>query len=162
MLKTKAFLFAILIFSVTLIADQVTKVMVERMFELHESVEIFSWLNFTYVRNEGAAWGMFSGAQYGLVAVGGLAILLCTLFWKRFIGPQAVFLPLGGLLYAGIIGNIIDRLRVHYVIDFFDFHIGDWHYPCFNIADIAICVSVIGILGFQFYFERKAKKSKVS
>lgn len=162
MFKTKAFLFAILIFSVTLIADQVTKVMVERMFDLHESVELCSWFTLTYVRNEGAAWGMFSGAQYLLVAVGGLALLLGTLFWKRLIGTQAAFLPFGGLLYAGIIGNMIDRLRVNYVIDFFDFHLGDWHYPCFNIADIAICLSVVGILVFQFYFDRKAKKSKVS
>lgn len=162
MFKKKAFIIAALIFVVTLILDQWTKVWVEHHFELYESVELVSWFNFTYVRNEGAAWGMFSGAQYALVGVGIVALILCSLFWKKFIGTQDIFVPFGGLLYAGIIGNIIDRLRVNYVIDFFDFHIGDWHYPCFNIADIAICVSVILILIFQFYFEHKAKKSKTS
>lgn len=162
MSRMTARILAVSLFVVMLVLDQLTKVWVTARFELYERVELLSFLNFTYVRNEGAAWGMFSGAQYALVVIGFLAMILCTIFWKRFIGKEAIFLPLGGVLYAGIVGNIIDRLRVNYVIDFIDVHFGDWHYPCFNVADIAICLSVIGIIVLQFYIEFQAKKKVTS
>jgi signal peptidase II len=158
MSQKKALIIAAIIFAFTLILDQVTKMIVHNTFNVGESVVLTSFFNFTYVRNTGAAWGMLSGAQYILIGIGVLALIVCSFFWQRIIGKEPIFILFGGLLYAGIVGNIIDRLCHNYVIDFFDFHIGAWHYPCFNIADIAICVSVSLILVYQFYFDIKKKK----
>lgn len=146
MTHKRAFTLAGTIFTLTLVLDQVSKVIVEKTFHLYESLPLIPCFNLTYVRNEGAAWGIFSGKQYLLILIALLALSLCTLFWKRIVGKSPCYIPLGGLLYAGIIGNLIDRIRLNYVIDFFDVYFGTWHYPCFNIADIAICLAVIGII----------------
>ena len=107
--------------------------------------------NLAYVENRGCAWGLFQGQVWPLAVFG--LVALAFLIWKR----KAVFgletkdarrgwLILGAvaepLLYAGIIGNVIDRLFRGYVIDMFDFHWGVHHFPCFNIADSCICVAV--------------------
>lgn len=98
--------------------------------------------NLAYVENRGCAWGMFQGQVWPLAIFG--VVALAFLIWRR----QSVFgsgrLPAIAepLLYAGIIGNIIDRLFRGYVIDMFDFHWGIHHFPCFNLADSCICVAV--------------------
>lgn len=98
--------------------------------------------NLAYVENRGCAWGMFQGHVWPLAVFGLLA--LAVLIWQR----RAVFGAgwLGAvaepMLYAGIIGNLIDRLYRGYVIDMFDFHWKVHHFPCFNVADSLICVAV--------------------
>ena len=108
--------------------------------------------NLAYVENRGCAWGMFQGQVWPLAVFG--LVALAFLIWKRksvFGGCEtedrrhglslmpAIAEP---LLYAGIIGNIVDRLFRGYVIDMFDFHWGIHHFPCFNVADSLICISV--------------------
>ena len=95
-----------------------------------------------YVENRGCAWGMFQGQVWPL-AVFGIGALV-FLVWRRkdVFGVGRVASIAEPLLYAGIIGNVIDRLFRGYVIDMFDFHWGIHHFPCFNVADTLICVSV--------------------
>ena len=102
--------------------------------------------NLAYVENRGCAWGMFQGQVWPLAVFG--LVALAFLIWKRTsifnlqpstFNLSAVAEP---LLYAGIIGNIVDRLFRGYVIDMFDFHWGIHHFPCFNLADSCICVAV--------------------
>lgn len=157
MFSKRLYLLSMLLFLGLLVLDQWTKVIVEGTFALGETKPLISFFSLTYVRNEGAAWGMFSGAQYVLAGIGVLALVLCTLFWKKIMGSRAIYIPLGAILYSGIVGNLIDRVRLNYVIDFFHFHIGAWSFPCFNIADCCICVSVACIIVLQFYFDFKAK-----
>lgn len=99
------------------------------------------FFNLAYVENRGCAWGLFQGRVWPL-AVFGIAAL-AFLIWKR----KSVF---GGgkcaavaecLLYAGIVGNLIDRIARGYVIDMFDVHWGVHHFPCFNVADSCICIA---------------------
>ena len=97
--------------------------------------------NLAYVENRGCAWGMFQGQVWPLAVFG--LVALAFLIWKR----KSVFDRVLGaiaepLLYAGIIGNVIDRLFRGYVIDMFDFHWGVHHFPCFNVADSLICIAV--------------------
>lgn len=125
-----------------LIADQVSKVIVESRFALGESVAVCPCFNLTYVRNEGCAWGMLQGAQLWLAGFGLAAVALCIAFWRPLFGLGLRAALLGGLLISGILGNCIDRIRLGYVVDFFDFYWGKSHFPCFNIADSAICVAV--------------------
>ena len=106
--------------------------------------------NLAYVENRGCAWGMFQGQAWPLAVFG--LVALAFLIWKRrsiftFQTSKPSKLPNLGtiaepLLYAGIIGNIIDRLFRGFVIDMFDFHWGVHHFPCFNVADSLICISV--------------------
>ena len=98
--------------------------------------------NLSYVENRGCAWGMFQGQVWPLAVFG--LIALTFLIWKRksvFCSSRftAIAEP---LLYAGIIGNVIDRLVRGYVVDMFDFHWGIHHFPCFNVADSLICIDV--------------------
>ena len=155
----RAFLAAFAVFALVLALDQLTKVWVERVFALGESLPILPVFSLTYVRNQGAAWGLFQGAQLWLAAFGALAALACCLFWRRLFGPHRWAPPLGGLLLAGIVGNLIDRLRLGYVVDFLDFHWGASHFPCFNVADSAICVAVFALILLQWCADRAARRA---
>jgi len=100
-----------------------------------------------YVENRGCAWGMFQGqvwplAVFGLVALAFLIWQRKSVFAPSRLIPDPYVLVPECLLYAGILGNVIDRLFRGYVIDMFDFHWGVHHFPCFNVADSLICVSV--------------------
>lgn len=141
---------SIVLGGVMLALDQVTKVMVERAFRVGESVSVLPFFSLTYVRNQGAAWGMFQGAHYALAGFAVVALVLCVIFWRKLFGTARINLPIGGLLFSGIIGNLIDRVRLGYVIDFFDFHWGTYHFPCFNVADSAICVAVFLLILLQW------------
>lgn len=96
------------------------------------------WFDLACVLNFGCAWGMLQGQVWPLAIFG--VIALGVLVWKRraFFGDSYV-IPC--FLYAGIIGNLIDRVFRGYVVDMFDFHWGAHHFPCFNIADSLITVA---------------------
>ena len=100
------------------------------------------FFNLAYVENRGCAWGMLQGQVWPLAAFGLVALAL--LVWKRrsFFGPGRLAVVAEPLLYAGILGNVIDRGFRGYVIDMFDFHWGVHHFPCFNVADTLISVAV--------------------
>lgn len=110
--------------------------------------------NLAYVANRGCAWGLFQGqvwplALFGLAALGFLVWKRRSVFPASWLGAAAE-----PLLYAGIIGNVIDRIFRGYVIDMFDFYWGAHHFPCFNVADSCISVSVALLLLASF---RKTK-----
>ena len=132
------------------VADQAVKLWIEHAFALGEFKPLCSWLNIAYVRNQGAAWGMFQGAQLWLALFGVVAVVLCILFWKHLFGTGRLALLLGGMLTGGIVGNIIDRFRLGYVVDFIDVHWAQAHFPCFNVADSAICVAVFLLVLLQW------------
>jgi len=107
-----------------------------------------------YVENRGCAWGMFQGQVWPLAVFG--LVALAFLVWKRrsVFGVGRTGALAEPLLYAGIIGNVIDRLFRGYVIDMFDFHWGIHHFPCFNVADSLICIAVGLLFLLSFSFKR--------
>ena len=121
---------------------------------------IDGFFNLAYVENRGCAWGMFQGHVWPLAVFGVLA--LAFLVWKRksvFEFPQKGLRRLGAvaecLLYAGIVGNLIDRIFRGYVIDMFDFHWQEaYRFPCFNLADSYICVAA-GLLILASFLQPK-------
>ena len=160
----KRFLILFAVVANLVLADAVTKELAAGYLKGSAAVSVIPNLfNLAYVENRGCAWGMFQGqvwplAVFGLVALG-------FLIWKRrsiftsqtsrpskLPNPGAVAEP---LLYAGIIGNVIDRLFRGYVVDMFDFHWGIHHFPCFNVADSLICISV-GLMLLSSLGEKKA------
>jgi signal peptidase II len=105
-----------------------------------EIIENFFWI--VHVHNKGAAWGILQGFGWllsllALVALTGIFLCRRTLQLETNY-MQVVF----GLLCAGIVGNLVDRLRLGYVIDFLDFLLGSYHWPAFNVADSAIFCGV--------------------
>lgn len=103
-----------------------------------------------HVGNTGAAWSLFAGQSAWLALLAGIT-LLGIFYWRRHLGlrdlrAQAAF----GLLCGGIVGNFFDRILHGHVIDFLDFHFGDYIYPTFNIADAGICVGVLIYLWHSF------------
>ncbi len=155
----RAFALGLALLILTLALDQAAKLWVERAFALGESLPLLPVLNLTYVRNQGAAWGLFQGAQTALAAFGAIAIALCCVFWKKIFGPYRWAPPLMGLLFGGILGNLVDRLRLGYVVDFVDCHWGGAHFPCFNVADAAICLSVAALVVLQWVADRRAARA---
>lgn len=107
-----------------------------------------------YVENRGCAWGMFQGQVWPLAVFG--LVALAFLVWKRksVFGTGKLAFVTEVLLYAGIVGNLIDRLVRGYVIDMFDFHWGIHHFPCFNLADSYITIAV-GLLILASFRSRR-------
>jgi signal peptidase II len=94
--------------------------------------------------------------RWGLSVVGMIAgVLVLYFFWRT---PRSDDRILGSLalLLAGIIGNVVDRIRLGYVIDFIDVQFGTWHYPTFNVADMAIVVGA-GLLIIDMFFSKKER-----
>ncbi len=125
------------------VMDQITKILVEGKMREGLEVPILTGLfSLTRVHNTGVAFGMAQGNNLltGLLALG----ILIFAGWmarewdwrKRWVQVVA------GLVAGGAVGNLIDRMRVGYVIDFLDFHYGRWSWPAFNVADAAISVGV--------------------
>ena len=126
------------------IADQVTKFFVRKNFGLPgDSVTVLQGLfNLTYVRNSGAAWGMLSGANTLLSIFSIVILVLLVVYRKHFLSNTWEHRIAMGLMVGGILGNLMDRVRLGHVTDFLDFHWHGHHWPSFNIADAAICVEV--------------------
>ena len=143
-----------------LLVDQVVKEVSVSSLKDRSPVEVIPNLfNLAYVENRGCAWGLFQGHVWPL-AVFGISVM-GLLVWKR----KSVF-PRGGwgvlseiLLYAGIVGNLVDRLARGYVVDMFDFHWGVHHFPVFNVADSYITVAAALLLGFGF-FQKDGEKDR--
>lgn len=122
--------------------DQLTKYLVVANMELHESIEVIPGVfNFTYVQNDGAAFGMLDDQRWIFLVLSSVAIvgILGFMFWKK---PQdKLLLSSLILIVSGGIGNMIDRVSLGYVVDFIDFRalpeIWKW---VFNVADSFVCI----------------------
>jgi signal peptidase II len=152
----------IIILAVVLL-DQVTKQIVLRFLSSgQEKVVIDGFFRFVYWGNTGAAWSLFRGrnAPLALVAVVALVILFLN---RRHFDPHTLLGQVAlGLVFGGIIGNLVDRLTVGHVIDFIYFYLpqrpgGEIGFPAFNVADSAICTGVGLILIVTWRSERGAK-----
>jgi signal peptidase II len=141
--------------------DQTTKAWAVRKLRFGGDREIISgFLNFVYAENTGVAFSMLDGngstGRWGLATIASIAaVLVLYYFWRtprthdRLLGALA-------LLLAGIIGNLTDRIRIGFVIDFIQVHYQDWYYPVFNVADMAICVGA-GLLIIDMFFSKKSE-----
>ena len=91
---------------------------------------------------------MFSGQNIALSALALVMLAVLVVFRRKILPPGRVHRVALGLLCGGIAGNLFDRLRLDYVVDFLDFFVRTSHFPAFNVADSAICVGVgIYVLG---------------
>lgn len=125
------------------VLDQATKLWVRADFALGESREVIpGFFNFTYLRNPGAAWGLFGGYNGFLTVLSIVMLVVIFVFRRAFLSDTWEHRLALGCMVGGILGNLMDRVRWGYVVDFLDVYIGAYHWPVFNVADSAICVGV--------------------
>ena len=131
-----------------LVADQVTKLLVIASIPQYTSIPVIDgFLALTHVRNSGAAFGLFANAPAGPVRAGLIivSVLAVVLIWayarEGWHEPRIV--AAFGLILGGALGNLVDRLRLYEVVDFIDVYWGQYHWPSFNVADMAITVGAL-------------------
>ncbi len=142
------------------VLDQATKAWVLATFELHETLPVIpGWFHLTYIRNPGAAFGLFSGhaeafrRPFFLVVTAVALAAILAILWRAPRGRPWLLTALG-LVFGGAVGNLIDRVRWGEVVDFLDVFWKTHHWPAFNVADSAITVGM-GVLILEELFGRK-------
>lgn len=131
------------------LADQGAKRWIAATFPLGAGEAVFPFFNLVHILNSGAAfsflanaggWQRYAFIAFALAVSGGLAVMLLKGVANRWEGWGY------SLLLGGAVGNLVDRLIQGAVVDFLDIHAGGWHWPAFNLADTALCLSVLILL----------------
>lgn len=136
---------------VIIVADAWTKWLVASRIDLHESIPLIpDFLQLVHVRNTGAAFGIGANADSAIVPLllnlGAIGVFFVVVAYAFRAAVTDRMLQTGlHLILGGAIGNLIDRFRLHYVVDFVDVFVKSHHWPAFNVADSAICIG-IGLL----------------
>lgn len=139
--------------------DQLTKYVArDALWEPERMVEVTSFLNLVPVENRGISFGLLeSESGFGPWLIGGLALVvaIALLVWMARTRRVLPALALG-LVVGGALGNVIDRARLGWVIDFVDIHAAGYHWPAFNLADAGITIGV-GLLLIDALFRPRRK-----
>ena len=146
--------------------DQATKAWAVRRLRFGEDINIIpGFLNFAYAQNTGVAFSMLDdhgdAGRWGLSIVAMIAGALVVYFFWRTPRSDDRILGALALLLAGIAGNVTDRVRLGFVVDFIDVQFGSWHYPTFNVADMAI-VAGAGLMIIDMFLSKRSQKTEVS
>ncbi len=145
----------LLLSALVIIIDQWTKAIAVAALDYLTPVAVLPGLNWTLVHNEGGAFSFLSnhgGWQrwFFLIIASGVTIALVEWLRRTARRQWVLCLPLA-LLIGGAIGNLIDRARLGYVIDFVDVYYENWHWPAFNVADSGITVGIVMLIAFELF-----------
>ncbi len=141
-------------------ADQITKLLVVKNIPVNDSIELIpDFFSLSHVRNTGAAFGMLSNQRWVFMVFTAIVIVcavaaLCSGRVKNIWGILSLSLVIGG----GI-GNMIDRIYLGEVVDFFAFNFWGYQFAVFNVADIFVCCGTI-ILAFYIFFSSDFESNK--
>ncbi len=158
-----SYAFLVLVSLATLAADIGSKTWAEQRLDGYPGI-VEVWKNhlaFILARNRGGAWGILQSTSenvrrpfFLLVSVAAIAFIM-TLY--RRLQPHQRALKWGlPLVLGGALGNVFDRIRYGHVIDFIDAHVGEHHWPTFNVADVAICVGV-GLMAVDMFTSKRGR-----
>ncbi|GAB4199987.1 MAG: signal peptidase II [Wenzhouxiangellaceae bacterium] len=138
-----------------IVADLWTKALASRNLELYSPQPLTDWFNLTLAHNRGAAFSFLHGADgwqrwllSGISLV--VSVILVVWLWQTPLRSRRQALAIS-LVLGGAIGNLVDRLRLGYVVDFIDVHVAGWHWPAFNIADSAITIGITLLIIDSFW-----------
>ena len=151
-MRTRGYSFQLAVAGLIVVADQLTKLLIRRQFELYDSTAVIPNLfSLTRIHNTGAAFGLLDGvdlpfktallAVVSVAALAGLVMFAVSLPEIHRLARVGVALVVGGAA-----GNLIDRLWLGYVVDFVDVYWGGWHFWAFNVADSAISIGMALII----------------
>ena len=152
-------IFAVLSLAI-LALDQWVKYWITVNLPLGESMPLLpGFMQLRTVHNFGAAWSSFSGMRWLLVGVTSVIVLAVAYVLVRRIVRHPLGVAACFLILSGGLGNIIDRVRLGYVVDMFDFQF--MNYPVFNVADIAVvCGAVLAAVYYLWFYEKYDKKDR--
>ncbi len=141
------------------VADQFTKSLILDAYRLGDSTYMTGFFNIVRAHNLGAAFSFLaseSGWQRWFFTGVGVAAALFIVWLLRAHAGQKLFSFALACILSGALGNVIDRIRHGYVVDFLDFHYAGWHFPAFNIADSAITVGAACLILDELLRMRRA------
>ena len=149
---------------VTLVLDQATKLYIARTIPLHTMLQVIdNFFTITYLRNRGAAFGMLATSPWRLpffITVSLVAVVVIFQVIRKLREDQALAAVSLSLIFAGALGNLIDRVAYGEVIDFIFVHWYEHYWPAFNVADSAICVGVFLLAIDMIREERRHKEQQ--
>lgn len=147
------FIYYLLVFIIVLF-DQVSKWLIRFNFTVGSSVVILKKiLSFTYLQNTGVSFGLFKGYNWIFTIVLVFAFALFAYYFYKEKSYRLFY----GIICSGILGNLIDRINLGYVVDFIDFH----YWPVFNIADSAISIGIILLIIKSIKDDLKVNKKHI-
>lgn len=153
----KAWLWIILLTA----ADQISKFWIIRYLEQGRELPLLPFLSFYHTQNKGIAFSMLSDQSNAWLIILTIIIIAAVawLLWKNRAG--CLWQRTGYLLIlGGALGNLADRIRLHYVTDFILFHIGSWSFAVFNLADAFISLGFVCILIHEYFQSSLFKRAK--
>ncbi len=126
-----------------IVLDQLSKFWIVGAFQFGGGIALTSFFNLVHAHNTGAAFSFLAGEsgwqRFFFIGIASAASLLIVYLLRKHAQEPWFCLALS-LVLGGALGNLIDRVRLSYVIDFLDFYYAGWHFPAFNVADSAISV----------------------
>ena len=167
--KILSIVLAVTIFTAILVLDLLTKeFIISRLIpNVGDSVDVMpGFINFIYVKNTGAAWGVLSGSKAFLIIITIVILILFLVFYilrvRRVGNKSSVWLAICiGLISGGCIGNLVDRIAFGYVRDFINFQFIS--FPVFNFADVALtCGMIVMLVYFIFFYAKEEKNANKS
>ena len=142
-LKNKKILIISLISFFIVFLDQLTKYLILKNFNVNETVPIINNVfDLTLIKNTGAGFGILKNFNFLLIMISIAVIGIIFYYFKKIKENQLLLQVLAAFILGGALGNLIDRARLGYVVDFLDFRI----WPVFNIADSFVTVGIIGLI----------------
>jgi signal peptidase II len=145
----------LLVSSLVVILDYLTKEIIIAVVMPHEIINILPFLNIVHVRNKGVAFGILSDLGNNLFIFITIVAILLIIYYLSKLSKKTELYSLSMIL-GGAIGNLIDRIRFGEVVDFIDFFVGKWHWPAFNVADSALTIGIIIFFIASLYNTREA------
>ena len=141
-------------------ADQASKLLVVNALRLGESHDVIGDLvRVWYVQNTGAAFSLFPGAIWLFLPVTVLALVMIGYFFRSFRQRGPWIHVILGMILAGTLGNLTDRLRLGYVVDFVSVGFGETRFPTFNVADSAVVVGIGLLVLYLTFADEKAERA---
>ena len=150
--------------ALVVLLDQLTKWWAMHSIPLHRPVVVIDgFFDLVNIRNRGAAFGFLnrSDIEWQFWLFLGATVVAAGAIWSlvRSSKHDPLLFTSLGLVLGGAVGNLIDRIRFRAVVDFLDFYVGDWHWPAFNVADIAICVGAFAACLAMYRADKTARSS---
>lgn len=156
-----AYMYSIIIIPILIILDQLTKWLISKNISLGMNIIVIDgFFDLVHSRNRGGIFGIFQNGGIFFLITSLLALIFLIFLYIRFFYKKKVYRYALTFILAGAIGNILDRVRLGYVIDFIRLHIGKhFYWPSFNIADVSIVIGAFILLGY-IIFKRDTTKGE--
>lgn len=150
---------------VIVIADQMTKWAIVKWIPLYDTVPLNSFINLTHQKNPGAAFSFLANAggwqRWFFVALAsGVSVVIAVWIWRVRSAGQTLLSAGLALVLGGAVGNLIDRVALGHVTDFFQVWFGSWPFPSFNVADAGISVGAALLIIDALFFSGREKQAE--